>query len=242
MVLYSTRTKIESRVALLLLVMLLQAPFSSSFFINVHKKTQIAAARAHIDIRNQHDFFKNQRNSIKHKPTKFAKRDDDLVENIISPFDNIIEFLSTPIEQISLPIIYPLAALAFNVLFNTTSAILFDLLFCLFYVIVQEIKSMEEDDDENNLAPSPILDVVSFLSASTTALIISPKGFETRDLNLANGSAIIFLPIFMLVLFGIVVSMRREQLIPDDHPYEDENSDASKRLLELFDEKLDGKP
>ena len=183
---------------------------------------------------------KNSRNCIRktwHRASHLlgTKRDDDLVDQIISPFENIIQLLATPIEPIALPIIYPLTIILFNIAFNSSTSTIFDITFVMFYALVQQLKKMDAGDDEEAIVPAPILDAITLFAASASSIIISPDGFEPRT---TFGGISLLLLIVSFVSIGFVASsVLGGKNVVDE--LSDKEVDPSQRLLEIFDEKLD---
>lgn len=168
------------------------------------------------------------------------KRDhDDLLEQVTAPVFNIFQQLGGEIEPLDLPIIYPLTIILFNLWYSSTTSVIFDVTFVLFYVLVRQLKSLDEDADESDIdegiATSSILDAVSLFAAGATSILISPNGCEQSD---ANG-AISALPfILSIITIGFVALMGIFDGEKNSSEGYRQDVDPSQRLLELFDEKL----
>jgi len=167
--------------------------------------------------------------------TLYARREDDdasLLEKILSPFDFILRFLSTPINKsLALPLIYPLSAILFNVFFNNATSITFDVVLTIFYLLIQAL-DMDGVNEEDGQTFQQLV-AISFFGSGATALLISPNGFDLRD-SFEGFNALI--PVASLLTLGFVgFSIVRAS----DRHEEEEEVDPSKRLLELFDERLD---
>eukprot|EP00979_Chaetoceros_neogracilis_P012225 scaffold3156_cov268-Chaetoceros_neogracile.AAC.56 len=135
------------------------------------------------------------------------QQDNSLLEKILTPVDVTLRVLSTPVEPLALPLIYPLAVIFFNTYFNNSTSIIFDVVLIAFYAIIQALnmEGAEEEVDEQN--PQQLV-AISFFGSVATSLLISPNGFEGRE--------------------SLPSSVQKEEEV-----------DPSKRLLELFDERLD---
>jgi hypothetical protein len=156
------------------------------------------------------------------------QQDNSLLEKILTPVDVTLRVLSTPVEPLALPLIYPLAVISFNIYFNNSTSIIFDVVLIAFYAIIQALnmEGAEEEVDEQN--PQQLV-AISFFGSVATSLLISPNGFEGRE---SLPSISILIPIASFLVLGfigfITGSVQKEEEV-----------DPSKRLLELFDERLD---
>jgi hypothetical protein len=156
------------------------------------------------------------------------QQDNSLLEKILTPVDVTLRVLSTPVEPLALPLIYPLAVIFFNIYFNNSTSIIFDVVLIAFYAIIQALnmEGAEEEVDEQN--PQQLV-AISFFGSVATSLLISPNGFEGRE---SLPSISILIPIASFLVLGfigfITGSVQKEEEV-----------DPSKRLLELFDERLD---
>jgi len=166
--------------------------------------------------------------------TLHARREDDdsLLEKILSPFDLILRLLSTPINKsLALPFIYPLSAILFNVFFNNATSITFDVVLAIFYILIQAL-DMDGVNEEDGQTFQQLV-AISFFGSVATALLISPNGFDLRE---SFDSVNALIPIASLLTLGFVgFSIVRAS----DRRDEEEEVNPSKRLLELFDERLD---
>ena len=173
----------------------------------------------------------NRHAQVSPHATLQAKKDKTLVDQIVTPIETVVQILSTPIESLALPISFPLAIIAFNIFFNSTTSIMFDFSFGLFYALIQQLRETDMDDTEDEFSKT-ILNLFALFGASSTALLISPTGFESRE---TVNSMVLILPASLLVLL-FLVSLLREK-ISSKIPIE-EDVDPSKRLMDLWDEKL----
>lgn len=182
----------------------------------------------------------NTFNEYKHASSRTHKRSlmriyngrkdrDTTLENVLAPFDSIIKFLSTKVIS-DIPLIYPLFTLGFNFNFNNITSVIFDVSLIVFYMLSSQLKRedlFEEDDD----TAFRFLDFLSVFGASATALLISPNGFLSREQSLQD--LFIIPTLFLLGIFII------SNLPGESSQKIEEEADPSKRLLELFDERLD---
>ncbi|GFH49687.1 predicted protein [Chaetoceros tenuissimus] len=152
---------------------------------------------------------------------------DTTLENVLAPFDSILRLLSTEVIS-GIPLIYPLFALGFNFYFNNATSVIFDVSLVVFYMLSSQLKGedlLDEDDD----TALRFLDFLSVFGAFATALLISPNGFLSREQSPNN---LFIIPTSLLLGIFIISNLPGES----SQKIEEE---AEKRLLELFDERLD---
>lgn len=154
---------------------------------------------------------------------------DTSLENVLAPFDSIIKLLSTEVIS-GIPLIYPLFALGFNLYFNNTTSLIFDVSLIVFYMLSLQLKREDLLDEDDDIA-FRFLDFLSVFGASATALLISPNGFLSREQSVNN---LILIPTSLLL--GILIT---SNLLGKSSQESEKEADPSKRLLELFDERLD---
>jgi hypothetical protein len=223
------------------------AHFSSAYFTHLERlkcnrtchQYKNLKVRPHQESRNFVWKTAQRSNASTALRVKRPDRDDDLIGQIISPFERIIQLLATPIGPTLLPIIYPCSIVSFNIAINSMTSIIFDVIFALFYTLIYQIKRMESDtigdDIDANVSSEPILDFICLFAAATGAIIISPNGFESN--TIFDGNA----PLIPLILsLGSLVSVTLfTQVNGNIRNGISQEVNPEKRLLEIFDEKLD---
>jgi len=171
------------------------------------------------------------RKRIQRPSTIYAnKKDDGLVDQIVSPVEKFAQVLATPIEPIALPVLYPLTIILCNIFFNNTTSIILDVIFICVYALIRQLKKIDSDDGDAT-EEAPILDAILFFGSSASALLISPNGFETRD----GFDGIGLLLLTSSGLLGVVAWFGGHT----SDEISEEEVDPSKRLMEIFDEKFD---
>jgi hypothetical protein len=189
----------------------------------------------------------------------YSKRKDgtnnDLLNTLFSPFDIFWKVISFPIgggrgrgrgdgsSNTSTPLLYPLTILLFNIIFNNTTSIILDAFVGIFYLFIRQINISFGDEDlndevETELLQQPrILDALVLFASITTALLISPNGFQIREMGGA--------PVEYLLVAAIVVLVSWLSFFFSPNNYgsdrQDDDVDPSQRLLELWDEKFEDK-
>lgn len=178
---------------------------------------------------------------------------NDLLNTLFSPFDILWKVISFPIggggrgrgdgsSNTSTPLLYPLTILLFNIIFNNTTSIILDTFVGIFYLFIRQINISLGDEDlydkvETELLQQPrILDALVLFASITTALLISPNGFQTREM----GAPVEYIAVAAIV---VLVSWLGFFFSPNNYGsnQQDNEVDPSQRLLELWDEKFKDK-
>jgi len=166
------------------------------------------------------------------------KKDEnkDVIDAIVSPLEKIINILSNPLGPSSLPLIYPLSVVTFNLLFNDTTSFIFDASFISFFLLIRQIRISNDEGPTE----SPVLDAVALFGSAFSSVLISPLGLNLRDT--LSGFEALFIPLsFSLGVAGITSSFLNSKAVDpfDESSIEiGEKIDPSMRLMEIWDEKL----
>lgn len=184
------------------------------------------------------------------------RSNNDLLNTILSPFDYLWKFLSYPIggdrgssTSTSIPLIYPLTILLFNIFFNNTTSIILDTLVGAFYLFIQQIHLSNIDDDdvlddevdaEILLQQPQIVNALVLFASITTALLISPNGFQTREIGAAPVGYVLIAGLVLWVSWLSFILSSNNNIVGSKSKQLDE-VDPSQRLLDLWDEKFEKK-
>lgn len=183
--------------------------------------------------------------------SKDQQSNNDLLNTILSPFDNLWKIISFPIgggdltsSSTSIPLLYPLTILLFNIFFNNTTSLILDVLVGAFYLFIRQINisDVDEDNDEVEtellqLQPRILLDALVLFASITTALLISPSGFQTREIGVPAEYFIVSSFVVLVCWFSFFLSSNDNNIGSNKH----DEVDPSQRLLDLWDEKFENK-
>lgn len=170
--------------------------------------------------------------------------DENVLDSILSPVEHLWKLLSLPIGDptMSLPLIFPLTILLFNLFFNNVTSILFDAFVIAFYAFIRkQNETMVVEVDEDDVRPPAVLVYSLVLFGSlASALLISPNGFQTRNLGGAP-TEIIFVSVVLFLLFGWsrLATVSENPTSTKNHRKNEETVDPSRQLLDLWDDKFE---